>query len=59
MPSPAPRQHHRSASSYEESIGFARAIRAGDRILVSGTAPIGPDGETVEGDDYFQAKRCF
>lgn len=53
------RRHHRTASPYEEKIGFARAIRAGDRILVSGTAPIGPDGKTVPGDAYEQAKRCF
>lgn len=53
------RRHHRTASPYEEEIGFARAIRAGDRILVSGTAPIGPDGKTVAGDAYEQAKRCF
>ena len=48
-----------SASPYEERIGFARAVRAGDRILVSGTAPIGPDGATVAGDAYAQAQRCF
>jgi enamine deaminase RidA (YjgF/YER057c/UK114 family) len=27
--------------------------------LVSGTAPIGPDGTTVEGGAYEQARRCF
>ncbi len=53
------KQHYRSASPYEEQIGFSRAIRAGDRILVAGTAPIGPDGATVEGDAYVQARRCF
>ena len=26
------------------TIGFSRAVRAGDRIVVSGTAPIWPDG---------------
>ena len=53
------KQHHRSASPYEQQIGFSRAVRVGDRILVSGTAPIGPGGETVEGDAYVQARRCF
>ncbi len=53
------RKHHRSASPYESQIGFSRAVRYGDRILVSGTAPIGADGETVEGDAYAQARRCF
>lgn len=53
------KQHHRSASPYEERIGFSRAVRIDERILVAGTAPIGPDGETVEGDAYAQARRCF
>ncbi len=30
----------------------------GDRVLVSGTAPIWPDG-SVDPDPYIQAKRCF
>ena len=38
------RQHTASASPYEETIGFSRAIRVGDRILVSGTAPVEADG---------------
>lgn len=50
---------YRSSSPYEALVGFARAVRRGSRIVVSGTAPIGPDGETVEGDAYVQAKRCF
>ena len=49
----------RSSSPYEGLIGFSRAVRRGTRIVVSGTAPIGPDGETVEGDAYEQARRCF
>ena len=53
------RQRHRSSSPYEGLIGFSRAVRHGNRIVVSGTAPIGPDGETVEGDAYTQASRCF
>ena len=53
------KQTHRSASPFEESIGFARAVRIDSRILVSGTAPIGPDGETLAGGAYEQARRCF
>jgi len=49
----------RSASAYESLVGFSRAVRRGSRIVVSGTAPIGPDGETVIGDAYDQAKRCY
>jgi len=49
----------RSASAYESLVGFARAVRRGSRIVVSGTAPLGPDGETVVGDAYDQARRCY
>ena len=49
----------RSASAYESLVGFARAVRRGSRIVVSGTAPLDGDGETVIGDAYEQAKRCF
>ena len=48
-----------SASAYENLVGFSRAVRRGSRIVVSGTAPLGPDGETVIGDAYDQAKRCY
>jgi enamine deaminase RidA (YjgF/YER057c/UK114 family) len=53
------RDHYRSSSPYEGLVGFSRAVRHGSRIVVSGTAPIGPDGQTVVGDAYEQAKRCF
>jgi enamine deaminase RidA (YjgF/YER057c/UK114 family) len=49
----------RSASAYESLVGFARAVRRGTRIVVSGTAPLDGDGETVIGDAYVQATRCF
>ncbi len=49
----------RSASAYESLVGFARAVRRGSRIVVSGTAPLDADGETVIGDAYAQATRCF
>ena len=48
-----------SASAYESLVGFSRAVRRGSRIVVSGTAPLDPDGETVIGDAYDQAKRCY
>ncbi|WP_230769257.1 RidA family protein [Sphingomonas sp. Leaf4] len=48
-----------SASPYEAAIGFARAVRVGDRILVSGTAPVEPDGSSTPGDAAAQATRCF
>jgi enamine deaminase RidA (YjgF/YER057c/UK114 family) len=49
----------RSASAYESLVGFSRAVRRGSRIVVSGTAPLDPDGETLIGDAYDQAKRCY
>jgi enamine deaminase RidA (YjgF/YER057c/UK114 family) len=54
----AGRQHIRSGSPYETTIGFSRALRVGDRVLVSGTAPVWPDG-SCDPDPYVQAKRCF
>ena len=33
-------------------------MRTGDRVLVSGTAPVWPDGN-VDPDPYVQARRCF
>lgn len=32
-----------SGSPFEASIGFSRGVRAGNRILVSGTAPVERD----------------
>ncbi len=47
-----------SGSPFEPKIGFSRAVRVGDRVLVSGTAPIFPDNR-VETDPYQQARRCL
>ena len=47
-----------SASPYEERIGFSRAVRVGDRVLVSGTAPVWPDGSCPD-DAGVQARRCL
>ncbi len=52
-------ERHSSASPYETTVGFSRAVRVGRRIVVAGTAPIGPDGRTVEGDALVQARRCL
>lgn len=48
-----------SGSPYEASIGFSRAVRVGDRILVSGTAPVEADRWSTPGDAEAQAERCF
>ena len=47
-----------SGSPFEPVIGFSRAVRVGDRVLVSGTAPIRPDG-TVQEDPADQMRRCL
>ena|SRR5436309_66722 len=49
-----------SGSPFEPEIGFSRAVRIGNTISVSGTAPIGPDGQTVySGNLYLQTKHCI
>lgn len=48
----------RSGSPYEDTIGFSRAIRIGDRVLVSGTAPVPPSGQPVEESVAGQLRRC-
>ena len=52
------RQLISSGSPYEESVGCSRAVRVGDRIVVSGTAPIWPDG-SCDSDVAVQARRCL
>jgi enamine deaminase RidA (YjgF/YER057c/UK114 family) len=47
-----------SGSPYEATIGFSRAVRCGDRVLVSGTGPVWPDGDCPD-DAGMQAARCL
>lgn len=55
---PPARQTISSGSPYEATIGFSRAVRVGERVLVSGTAPIWPDG-SCDPDAAVQARRCL
>ena len=48
-----------SGSRFESLFGFCRAIRVGDYIHVSGTAPILEGKPAYPGDAQSQARRCF
>ncbi len=52
------RQKVSSGSPFEPTIGFSRAVRAGQNVFVSGTAPIWPDG-SCDPDPAVQARRCL
>jgi enamine deaminase RidA (YjgF/YER057c/UK114 family) len=51
------RRRARSGAELEGRYGYCRAVAAGDRIVVSGTAPIWPGGE-CDPDPEAQARRC-
>ena len=54
------RKNISSGSYLEEPIGFSRAVRIGNIISVSGTAPIAEDGTTAFPNDlYNQTKICI
>lgn len=54
------RQNISSGSKYEPSIGFSRAVKVGNVIAISGTAPIGADGKVAGVNDaYLQTQRCI
>lgn len=54
------RKNIASGSEFEHSIGFSRAVRLGNVIAVSGTAPILPDGATAYPNNlYGQTKTCI
>lgn len=49
-----------SGAPWEEQVGYCRAVRVGNLVAVSGTAPVGDAGELVAaGDPYGQARRCI
>lgn len=52
------RQTVSSGSPFEGTIGFSRALRVGDHVFVSGTAPIWPDGSCSQ-DIAEQTRRCL
>jgi enamine deaminase RidA (YjgF/YER057c/UK114 family) len=46
-------------SPYEPIVGYSRAVVAGDRVYVAGTAPIPSDGSPPPDDPYEQASLCL
>ena len=56
----SPISRHFTGTPWESQVGYCRAVRAGNQIFISGTAPVDEMGNTVApGDGYSQAKRCF
>jgi isochorismate pyruvate lyase len=49
-----------SAAPWEGKVGYCRALRAGEHVYVTGTAPVAVSGGVhAPGDAYAQARRCW
>ncbi|MGW8250621.1 MAG: RidA family protein [Anaerolineales bacterium] len=49
-----------SGAPWESKVGYCRALRAGDRIFVTGTASVDEEGNCyAPGDAYAQTRRCL
>ena len=49
-----------SGSPWEPVVGYCRALRSGDLVFVTGTAPVAAGGGVhAPGDAYAQTVRCF
>jgi enamine deaminase RidA (YjgF/YER057c/UK114 family) len=49
-----------SGAPWESHVGYCRALRAGERVFVTGTAPMTPNGAVhAPGDGYAQTVRCL
>ena len=54
------RKNISTGAPWEPLVGYCRAVRTGPHVAVSGSAPVGDDGEVVApGDPYLQAQRCI
>jgi len=53
------RQRISSGAAFEERVGYSRAVRVGDRVWVSGTAPIMPGDADPPPTPYEQARVCL
>ena len=48
-----------SGAAFEERVGYSRAVRAGNQVWVSGTAPIMPGDADPPSGVYEQATVCL
>ncbi len=53
------RTHISSGAAFEDRVGYSRAVRVGDHIWVSGTAPIMPGDADPPAGAYEQAVVCL
>ena len=54
------RERVASGAPWETQVGYSRAVRFGNFVAVSGTAPVDDTGAVASpGDAYGQAKRCI
>ena len=55
----ATRTTHSEGTVFEREGSYARAVRIGSHVAVSGTAPIGPEGTLHPGDSYRQTSAAI
>ncbi|MGE4133576.1 MAG: RidA family protein [Bdellovibrionales bacterium] len=49
-----------SGAPWEKKVGYCRALKVGDHVYITGTAPVLEDGKTASpGNAYEQTKRCL
>jgi isochorismate pyruvate lyase len=49
-----------SGAPWERQVGYCRALKAGERVFVTGTAPVEEGGGVhAPGDAYAQTRRCL
>jgi enamine deaminase RidA (YjgF/YER057c/UK114 family) len=59
MTQQAPRQHISTGSTFEEKIGYSRAVVDGDWVFVSGTTGFNYADMSIDPNVVVQAEQCF